>query len=135
MDLRGHTMLPGLIEMHVHLTSGGSYHGDDRVKLTDERQAILGVVHAKQTLMADFTTVKNVDAGSFGDVAPRNAINDGDISGRRTLVSGPPLQSNLHSNASSQMGKASNERLIERAQYTIVLNSSSTDTSRHSRIL
>ena len=91
VDLQGHTLLPGLIDMHVHLTSGGGYHGYERLKLTDERRAILGVVHAKQTLMAGFTTVRNVGAGSFGDVALRDAINDGDIPGPRMLVSGPPI--------------------------------------------
>ena len=91
IDLQGHTLLPGLVDMHVHLTSGGGYHGYERLKLTDERRAILGVVHAKQTLMAGFTTVRNVGAGSFGDVALRDAINDGDIPGPRMLVSGPPI--------------------------------------------
>ena len=91
IDLQGHTLLPGLIDMHVHLTSGGGYHGYERLKLTDERRAILGVVHAKQTLLAGFTTVRNVGAGSFGDVALRDAINDGDIPGPRMLVSGPPI--------------------------------------------
>jgi len=91
IDLQGHTLLPGLIDMHVHLTSGGGYHGYERLKLTDERRAILGVVHAKETLMAGFTTVRNVGAGSFGDVALRDAINDGDIPGPRMLVSGPPI--------------------------------------------
>jgi len=91
IDLQSHTLLPGLIDMHVHLTSGGGYHGYESLKLTDERRAILGVVHAKQTLMAGFTTVRNVGAGSFGDVALRDAINDGDIPGPRMLVSGPPI--------------------------------------------
>ena len=91
IDLQGHTLLPGLIDMHVHLTSGGGYHGYERLKLTDERRAILGVVHAETTLMAGFTTVRNVGAGSFGDVALRDAINDGDIPGPRMLVSGPPI--------------------------------------------
>ena len=91
IDLQGHTLLPGLIDMHVHLTSGGGYHGYESLKLTDERRAILGEVHAKQTLMAGFTTVRNVGASSFGDVALRDAIDDGDIPGPRMLVSGPPI--------------------------------------------
>ena len=91
VDLQGHTVLPGLIDMHVHLTSGGGYHGYDSLKLTDERRAILGVVHAETTLLAGFTTVRNVGAGSFGDVALRDAINEGDIPGPRMLVSGPPI--------------------------------------------
>ena len=91
VDLQGHTVLPGLIDMHVHLTSGGGYHGYESLKLTDERRAILGVVHAETTLLAGFTTVRNVGAESFGDVALRDAINDGDIPGPRMLVSGPPI--------------------------------------------
>ena len=91
VDLQGHTVLPGLIDMHVHLTSGGGYHGYESLKLTDERRAILGVVHAETTLLAGFTTVRNVGAGSFGDVALRDAINEGDIPGPRMLVSGPPI--------------------------------------------
>ena len=91
VDLQGHTVLPGLIDMHVHLTSGAGYHGYESLKLTDERRAILGVVHAETTLLAGFTTVRNVGAGSFGDVALRDAINDGDIPGPRMLVSGPPI--------------------------------------------
>ena len=91
VDLQGHTLLPGLIDMHVHLTSGGGYHGYESLRLTDERRAILGVVHAETTLMAGFTTVRNVGASSFGDVALRDAINDGDIPGPRMLVSGPPI--------------------------------------------
>jgi imidazolonepropionase-like amidohydrolase len=63
IDLQGHTLLPGLIDMHVHLTSGGGYHGYERLKLTDERRAILGVVHAKQTLMAGFTTCQKRGCG------------------------------------------------------------------------
>ena len=91
VDLQGHTVLPGLIDMHVHLTSGGGYHGYESLKLTDERRAILGVVHAETTLLAGFTTVRNVGAGSFGDVALRDAINEGDIPGPRMLVAGPPI--------------------------------------------
>jgi imidazolonepropionase-like amidohydrolase len=91
VDLQGHTVLPGLIDMHVHLTSGGGYHGYESLKLTDERRAILGVVHAETTLLAGFTTVRNVGAGSFGDIALRDAINEGDIPGPRMLVSGPPI--------------------------------------------
>ncbi|GMN02131.1 amidohydrolase family protein [Erythrobacter sp. MTPC3] len=91
IDLAGKTILPGLIDMHVHLTSDSDLHGYKRLSVSDEAATITGVVNAKTTLMAGFTTVRNVGAGSFGDVALRDAINEGDIPGPRMLVSGPPI--------------------------------------------
>ncbi|MCK0127369.1 amidohydrolase family protein [Erythrobacter sp. F6033] len=91
VDLSGKTILPGLIDMHVHLTSESDMHGYRRLAISDERATITGVVNAKTTLMAGFTTVRNVGAGSFGDVALRDAINEGDIPGPRMFVSGPPI--------------------------------------------
>ncbi|HKK23254.1 MAG TPA: amidohydrolase family protein [Pseudohaliea sp.] len=91
LALPGATLLPGLIDMHVHLTSSPDYHGFRRLALSDERKAIQGVVHAERTLYAGFTTVRNVGAGSFGDVALRDAINAGEVPGPRLFVSGPPV--------------------------------------------
>ncbi|MHA7814925.1 MAG: Xaa-Pro dipeptidase [Pseudohaliea sp.] len=91
LDLPGATLLPGLIDMHVHLTSSPDYHGFRRLALSDERKAIQGVVHAERTLYAGFTTVRNVGAGSYGDVALRDAINAGEVPGPRLFVSGPPV--------------------------------------------
>ncbi len=91
VNLTGKTILPGLIDMHVHLTSDSDLHGYKRLSVSDERAAITGVVNARTTLMAGFTTVRNVGAGSFGDVALRDAINEGDIPGPRMFVSGPPI--------------------------------------------
>ena len=89
--LEGKTILPGLIDMHVHLTSDSDVHGYRRLAISDERATITGVVNAERTLMAGFTTVRNVGAGSYGDVALRDAINEGDIPGPRLFVSGPPI--------------------------------------------
>ena len=91
VDLEGMTILPGLIDMHVHLTSDHDTHGYRRLAISDERATITGVVNAKTTLMAGFTTVRNVGAGSFGDVALRDAIAEGDVPGPRMFVSGPPV--------------------------------------------
>ncbi len=91
LDLPGATLLPGLIDMHVHLTSSPDYHGFRRLALSDERKAIQGVVHAERTLYAGFTTARNVGAGSYGDVALRDAINAGEVPGPRLFVSGPPV--------------------------------------------
>ncbi|QUL37822.1 amidohydrolase family protein [Erythrobacter sp. JK5] len=91
VDLAGKTILPGLIDMHVHLTSDSDVHGYRRLAISDERAVITGVVNAERTLMAGFTTVRNVGAGSFGDVDLRDAIAEGDIVGPRMFVSGPPI--------------------------------------------
>ncbi|MEL6878453.1 MAG: amidohydrolase family protein, partial [Pseudomonadota bacterium] len=91
VDLDGMTIMPGLIDMHVHLTSASDVHGYRRLAISHERAAITGVVNANKTLMAGFTTVRNVGAPSFGDVALRDAIAEGDIPGPRMFVSGPPI--------------------------------------------
>ena len=91
INLEGMTILPGLIDMHVHLTSDSDVHGYRRLAISHERAAITGVVNAKTTLMAGFTSVRNVGAPNFGDVALRDAIAEGDVPGPRLFVSGPPI--------------------------------------------
>ncbi len=91
IDLGEMTILPGLIDMHVHLTSDSDVHGYRRLAVSDVRATITGVVNAEKTLMAGFTTVRNVGAPSFSDVALRDAIAEGDIKGPRMFVSGPPI--------------------------------------------
>lgn len=91
IDLGEAWLMPGLVDMHVHLTSDaedGPYYA---LSLSDERRAIKGVRNAYRTLLAGFTTVRNVGASSFGDVALRDAINAGEVAGPRLFVSGPPV--------------------------------------------
>ncbi len=89
--LNGAYLLPGLSDSHVHLTSDADAHGYRRLAISSQRATINGVVNAKKTLMAGFTTVRNVGAPVYADVALRDAINDGDVPGPRMLVSGPSL--------------------------------------------
>jgi len=91
IDLSEQTVLPGLIDMHDHLTSDHRFHGYFRLGISVPRQALYGAFNARKTLMAGFTTVRNLGARGFSDVALRDAINDGEIDGPRLRVSGPPL--------------------------------------------
>lgn len=91
IDLPGLTLLPGLIDMHVHLTSRHDLHGYRRLTRNATDLAIDGVVNARTTLEAGFTTVRNLGAGSFADVAVKRAVEEGRVPGPRLIVSGPPL--------------------------------------------
>lgn len=88
LDLSNYTILPGLIDMHVHLTSNPQKHGYRRLNDTPTRQALFGVTAARATLEAGFTTVRNVGASGFADVDLRDAIDEGDIVGPRMRVAG-----------------------------------------------
>lgn len=91
VDLGNMTVLPGLIDVHTHMTSNPDFDPYHELTETDAKDAINGVVNAKTTLMAGFTTVRNVGASGFVDVDLRDAINAGQVSGPHTQVSGPLL--------------------------------------------
>jgi len=91
VDLSGYTVLPGLIDMHDHLTGDHRFHGYKGLGISLPRETLYGVLNARKTLNAGFTTVRNVGASGYSDVALRDAINDGEIDGPRLRVSGPSL--------------------------------------------
>jgi imidazolonepropionase-like amidohydrolase len=91
IDLGNTTLLPGFIDSHTHLLMrvlGDPEGANARFRDYDSMAAILGVGNAEKTLMAGFTTVRNVGAGNFDDLALRKAINDGWIWGPRMLTAG-----------------------------------------------
>jgi imidazolonepropionase-like amidohydrolase len=85
IDLPGETLLPGLIDMHVHLTSLAEIGGYQGLKYTDNFWTAVGVANAKTTLDAGFTTVRNVGSSDFADVALGEAIDGGWIKGPRIV--------------------------------------------------
>lgn len=90
IDLSNSTVLPGLIDAHTHLTMDPKF-GYEELGVSLPREALIGAKNAKRTLEAGFTTVRNVGADGYSDVALRDSINAGDLPGPRMLVSGPPL--------------------------------------------
>jgi len=91
INLPNATVLPGLIDAHTHLTGDPKNIGYQSLGISVPRDALTGAKNARLTLQAGFTTVRNVGATGYSDVAVRDAINAGDIPGPRMLVSGPAL--------------------------------------------
>lgn len=91
VDLSGSTVLPGLIDTHVHLTSDPTIRRYERLGLSIPRLALIGAANARRTLLAGFTTARNVGADGYADVALRDAIEAGDVPGPRLSVSGPGI--------------------------------------------
>ena len=90
VDLPNATVLPGLIDAHTHLTFNPKF-GYEMLGISVPREALIGAHNARVTLEAGFTTVRNVGARGYSDVALRDAIDAGDVPGPRMLVSGPAL--------------------------------------------
>jgi imidazolonepropionase-like amidohydrolase len=90
INLANATLLPGLIDAHTHLTSDPIF-GYQELGISVPKEALIGAKNARMTLEAGFTTVRNVGANGFTDIALRDAINEGMIPGPRIVASGPAL--------------------------------------------
>lgn len=91
IDLSDQTVMPGLMDSHVHLIGNANLHGYNRLKQSTPSAAIHGVSNAKKTLMAGFTTVRNLGAPGYVDVDLMNAVNDGVVPGPRIIPAGPSI--------------------------------------------
>jgi imidazolonepropionase-like amidohydrolase len=85
IDLPGETLLPGLIDMHVHLNSLAEIGGYQGLKYTDAFWSAIGPYNARKTIDAGFTTVRNVGSPDFDDVALEQAIDGGWVVGPRII--------------------------------------------------
>jgi imidazolonepropionase-like amidohydrolase len=91
IDLTKYTVMPGLIDVHTHLTMANNFDPYWELTMTPAKEAIIGVENAKVTLEAGFTTVRNVGANDYTDVALRDEINAGHIPGPHMQASGPAI--------------------------------------------
>jgi imidazolonepropionase-like amidohydrolase len=85
IDLPGMTILPGLIDMHVHLDSSPYYGPYDALRFTDLFQTMMAPGHARDMLEAGFTTVRNVGSDHYSDIALMQAIDEGRLVGPRIV--------------------------------------------------
>lgn len=104
------TLVPGLMDMHVHLTSDPTVPRTERIGQSVPRKAIKAAYFAEKTLMAGFTTLRNVGAEGYSVIAVRDGINAGDIVGPRIWAAGPSL--------GVTGGHCDNNRLPPEMEYT-----------------
>jgi imidazolonepropionase-like amidohydrolase len=93
VDERGRTVMPGLIDVHVHLTSDANLPWYQRLtpKYSEPYAAAVGLKNALVMARAGFTTVRDLGSNGVSGIATRDAIRDGSFPGPRVLVSGPSL--------------------------------------------
>jgi imidazolonepropionase-like amidohydrolase len=85
VSLPGVTLLPGLIDMHVHLTLSPLYGGYTSYQFSDAFWTVISTRHAADTLKAGFTTVRNLGSEFYGDVGLKEAISAGFVPGPRII--------------------------------------------------
>lgn len=88
IDLRGLTLLPGLIDMHVHLDGVVEHGGYKRLEYTDSFHTLVATKNARDTLEAGFTTVRSLGSAPFVDVGLKQAIDEGYVTGPRVVPAG-----------------------------------------------
>lgn len=104
------TLVPGLMDMHVHLTSDPTVPRSARIGQSVPRKAIKAAHFAEKTLYAGFTSLRNLGAEGYSVIAVRDGINEGDIVGPRIWAAGPSL--------GVTGGHCDNNRLPPEMKYT-----------------
>lgn len=91
IDMGGKTLVPGLIDMHVHLDSLAEVGGYNGLQYTDSFWTVVAANNARKMLRAGFTTVRNVGSGQYNDVGVKQAIDQGYATGPRIVPAGHAL--------------------------------------------
>lgn len=85
IQLKGMTLLPGLIDMHTHIDADPGYGGYTSLQFGDRFWSVISVPNALKTLQAGFTTIRNVGAGDWNDIGLKQAIDQGKVPGPRIV--------------------------------------------------
>jgi imidazolonepropionase-like amidohydrolase len=93
IDLKSATLLPGLIDSHTHVTFQPTDYYEDLFRKSPIDNAIVAHLYAKRTLEAGFTTIRDVGAGEYIDIALKRAIDRGDVQGPRMIPAGLAITS------------------------------------------
>jgi imidazolonepropionase-like amidohydrolase len=93
IDLRAATLIPGLIDAHTHVTSQPTEYYEDTFRRSPIDYAVLAHVYAKRTVEAGFTTIRDVGAAEYIDIALKRAIDKGNVVGPRMIPAGLAISS------------------------------------------
>jgi len=87
-ELKGQTILPGFLDAHTHITQDATGSPSALVAETGVEMGLLGAANARKTLLAGFTTIRDLGAGEFADIALVKAINEGWVPGPTIIAAG-----------------------------------------------
>ncbi len=119
IDLRGYTLMPGLMDMHVHFGQEYLSKSERPGKVERETAAIMATQHAYKTLKAGFTTVRQVGDSGMVAISLRDAINAGHVIGPRIFTSGKSIAT-TGGHADPTNGMASGDYIYPTAEDGVI---------------
>lgn len=91
IDLSDATLMPGFVDTHTHVTGDPTISFYESYHISHAREGVIGAMNARRTLLAGFTTIRNVGAGGYSDVALRDGVERGEVMGPRIFAAGASL--------------------------------------------